>query len=197
MRRIFLDVGAHEGQTLDVAVRPVHAFDRIYAFEPMPAQYATLLQRYGTLRTVTLLNFGLADRTSMRSVYGTNDAMEASLYPAKVDVDERTVTMCAFIEAASFFREHIPKDATVIVKLNCEGAEVEILRSLMASGEIWKCTNVMVDFDVRKIPGMEDQERKVMRHLRARGFDRCIEREYVMLGETHAERITHWLGTCR
>lgn len=36
--RIFLDVGAHDGQTLAEVLKPEYRFDRVYAFEPMPAQ---------------------------------------------------------------------------------------------------------------------------------------------------------------
>lgn len=195
--RIFLDVGAHEGQTLDVVVRSEHNFDRIYAFEPMPAQHATLVRRFGASPVVKLCNYGLTDHTATLPLYGTNADMEASLYPRKSDVDASVMSHCQFMEAAEFFRRHIEWDTEVIVKLNCEGAEVAILRNLMDSGEIWKCSNIMVDFDVRKIPGMEPSERAIMRDLRSRGFTRIIEREYVMLGETHDERITHWLSTCR
>jgi len=32
--RIFLDVGGHHGETLDVALDPRWGFDKIYCFEP-------------------------------------------------------------------------------------------------------------------------------------------------------------------
>jgi FkbM family methyltransferase len=195
--RVFLDIGSHEGQTLDVVVRPEHAFDVIYAFEPMPAQYETLRERFEDFPAVRLRNYGLGDETATLPLYGSNMDMEASMYPAKNDVDSSVVTHCDFLEASEFFASYLTQDMTVIVKLNCEGAEVEILRNLMDTGEIWKCSDIVVDFDVRKIPGMEASEATIMRDLRSVGFTRIIEREYVMLGETHAERITHWLGICR
>jgi FkbM family methyltransferase len=161
--RVFLDVGSHEGQTLEVAVRPVHGFDRIYAFEPMPVQFGTLQERFGDVPGVELCNYGvLAGRTARMPVYGANEIMEASLYPAKSDVNAAVITMCEFVEAAEFFREHIDPGMEVVMKLNCEGAEVAILGNLMDTGEIWKCAHVCVDFDVRRIPGMEASERKVI-----------------------------------
>lgn len=191
--RVFLDVGAHEGQTLDEVLRPEHGFDLVYAFEPLPAQYATLVERFGARDGLTLLDYGLADRTAVMPVYGTNEGMEASLYPAKRDLDAGVVTDCRFVEASAFFAGHLPDDATVVVKLNCEGAEVAILENLIATGQIWKIANVMIDFDVRKIPGMEDHETRLLARLDAIGFDRHVLCEHVMLGETHAERIAHWL----
>lgn len=186
---IFLDVGAHEGQTLEVALR--YGFDRIYAFEPMPDQYAALVRRFGRLADVSLCNYGLTDRTASLRVYGTNEEMEASIYAAKADVDSDVVTECEFVEASEFFADHVSGGA--VVKLNCEGSEIPILDNLLDTGEIWKVANVMIDFDVRKIPGQEQHEDLLLERFRSVGFGRYSLREDVMLGETHAERIGCWL----
>lgn len=182
---VFLDVGAHEGQTLEAVVDM--DFEHIYAFEPMPAQFARLQALFGDLPNVTLRNVGLAARNGAALVYGTNDDMEASLYPAKRDVDSETVTLCEFVRASDFFAD-LPEG--LIVKLNCEGAEVEILNDLIASGQIWKIANVLIDFDVRKIAGMEHLEDETLKRLADIGFDRYSGWPQ---GATHQDRIRAWL----
>lgn len=191
---VFLDVGAHVGQTLEEVVKPEYGFDAIYAFEPMPAQYATLVERFGDDRRVRLLPFGLARSTGKRRLFGLNDQMEASLYARKRDVDPKAVTVCSFVEASAWFQALGPDPRRLVVKLNCEGAEVEILENLIDSGEIWKITNVVIDFDVRKVRGMEAAEPRLLERLARIGFDRHRLFEDVMGdGETHQARIANWL----
>jgi FkbM family methyltransferase len=190
---IFLDVGAHEGQTLDEVTKPGYRFNRVYAFEPMPAQYGQLVDRFGGDPRVTLCKFGLADRTGTLSLYGDNTAMEASLHPTKRDVDASVVTECRFVRASEFFAENVAAGDIVVVKLNCEGAEIVILGDLIDSGEIWKLANVMIDFDIRKVAGFEHQEHELLDRFAGIGFDRYSLCDDVMVGATHQDRIANWL----
>lgn len=191
--KVFLDVGAHDGQTLDEVIDPCYGFDTIYAFEPMPRQFFNLRRRFGPSPVVVVLGYGLADQTGPAMLYGDNKHMEASIYPTKSDVDESVVTDCHFVEASKFVAM-FDNDDVVIMKLNCEGSEALILDNLIDSGEIWKLAAIMVDFDVRKIPDQAHREAEVVARLNAIGFDRYALTEEVLIGETHRERIAHWLN---
>lgn len=190
---IFLDVGAHEGQTLEEVVKPCYQFERIYAFEPMPAQYEILQRRFGGLERVTLLNYGLAYKTGKMSMYGNNNMMEATVFAAKRDADEDIVTVCDFVSAADFFRQEIASTEQTVVKLNCEGSEILVMDSLVDSGEIEKVHEVMIDFDIRKVMGREWEEAVMVEKLASVGFDRYSLCEDVMHGATHQQRIAAWL----
>lgn len=170
---IFIDVGAHDGQTIEEALR--YDFSRLYALEPMAAQFANLA-RFGDPR-LRLMAAGLADTSGKRPLYGSNDEMEASLYPENENVDSSIVNECMFVEASEFFAENIGPFETTFVKLNCEGAEIEILDNLLDSGEIKKVTSLLVDFDAQHVPGMEDAELKVRKRLLDAGFDRLTTSE--------------------
>lgn len=188
---IFLDVGSHEGQTLEEVTKPRYRFDRIYAFEPMAREFDILTERFGHLGNVALFNFGLADSSGRRDLYGTNDGMEASIYPEKLDTDETVVSRCSFVRASEFVAE-LP-DVPIYVKLNCEGAEVLILDDLIGSREIHRLANVMIDFDIRKVPGRDHEAAAVLRRLKSVGFTRFSLCEKVMIGPTHQDRIANWL----
>lgn len=168
---VFVDVGAHDGQTIAEALR--YDFTRLYALEPMPAQFAHLASRFGDPR-LRLLCAGLAERGGRRPMYGSNDALEASLYPDNENVDADIVTECTFIEASEFFADNIGEDEETFVKVNCEGAEIEILANLIASGEIGKATSLLVDFDAHHVSGMEDAEEEIRERLAEIGFDRLV-----------------------
>lgn len=190
MSRIFLDVGAHEGQTLEEVIDPVYGFSRILAFEPMPRQFSVLKSREWPA-TVELLNFGLSDHDGVATLYGQNDGMEASIYPTKKDVDASVKTDVS-LRRASTFVDELP-DGTIVMKLNCEGAEVPILLDLISTGMIWKLAEIMIDFDIRKVEGFEGEERTIRSKLSEIGFDRFSLCEEVMVGPTHQERIRNWL----
>ena len=71
--KVFLDIGAHDGETLHAVRDPKYGFDRIYCLEPAsscwPALEAVADER------VTVCKYGLWDRTCERLLY--NLALEA------------------------------------------------------------------------------------------------------------------------
>ena len=194
MKKIFLDVGGHLGQTLQEVTKPNYHFDIIYCFEPMPGEFAHLQVTYKSVTNLVLLNYGLADSSGHRNVYGTNADMGASIYRTKIDLDDsEAVTECMFMRASEFFETKIARDDLVVMKLNCEGAEGIILNDLLDSGEIEKIANVMIDFDVRKIPERAGEERAVLERFKDVGFSRFSLAENVMRGPTHQNRIRNWI----
>ncbi len=189
---IFIDVGGYEGETLQEVIKPQYNFTKIYCLEPMPRQFEVLTQKYSGLETVELLNYGLSDHTGSATIYGDNNIMEASLYPDKRDVNSSIETECEFLEA-SIFVNSLPDDG-IIMKLNCEGAEAVILQNLIDSGTIWRLNNVMIDFDVRKVPSMAWTEAHLLGELKRIRFTRYSLCDDVMHGKTHQNRIANWLS---
>lgn len=192
---VFLDIGAHRGQTLWEVLQPYYAFDRIYAFEPMYKHYHILDHNHGDVEHLEILNFGLADCTKSMSLWGTNRRGAASIYAEKANVDAQYETICDFVEASLFFRTHLSLDDINIVKINCEGSEIPILDNLIDTGEIWKITSASICWDSEKIPGMEGEEARVKRRLVDIGFDRHELPSGIsyLKGKSHQRRILYWL----
>lgn len=186
---IFLDVGTHEGHTLEEVTKPGYGWDAVHGFEPMPAQWKVAHKRFGKLADVH--PFGLWDRTGQTAVYGDNTMLEASIFSDKDDVDADVSTVCGMVRATEFF-DTLP-DTPIVMKLNCEGAEVPILLDLCDSGRIHQCHAVMIDFDCRRVSSLAGQDTAVLDRLRDVGFDRYQLCEHVMVGDTHQQRIAHWL----
>ncbi len=190
---ICLDVGAHEGQSLEEMVEHPE-LDAIYAFEPMKREFDTLVERFGDRENVYIYNYGLSDRTGTLPVYGSNDRCEASVYKSKTDLDPNIMTECEFRNATEVFLD-IPPDARVLVRMNCEGSEVPILNNLISSGQIAKIHSLMFELDIRRCAGHEHEGDELLARLAAIGFDR-FECHEPLLGEptgTHRERIAAWL----
>lgn len=193
-RKIFIDVGGYEGQTLDEVIKPRWNFDTIYCLEPMPRQFQVLTEKYSNLENVELFEYGLSDKTGPAIIYGDNSIMEASIYSTKRDVDASFETVCQFVEASEFLnRIPLSLNKKIIMKLNCEGAEYNILQNLIDTGSIWRLFNVMIDFDVRKIKEMQWSEGHILSELNRIGFTNYSLCDVVMHGKTHQDRIANWL----
>lgn len=191
---VFLDVGTHDGHTLEEVTSNKYNFYKIYGFEPMPQQYINAVNNFGAHHNVELFNFGLSDTTGKANLFGSNNNLGTSIYNKKNDVEKDIITECDLVETSQFFKKYISTETTVVVKLNCEGAEIPILNNLINSGEIWKISNVLIDFDIRKVTGMEYNEKLLLDRLAAIGFENySLSDAFVGTGPTHQIRIGNWL----
>jgi FkbM family methyltransferase len=184
---IFVDVGAHEGQTIDEVRRSRYPFDVIHAIEPMPVQAAILRQRYSFDPRIVVHEFALSHTSGSTTMYGVNDRLEASLYPDKDDVDASVKTYVRAVRASAFFRA-ICRGS--VVSMNCEGGEVPILEDLLRSGQIERIGSLMIDFDARKVPAISDAPQSIVARLSLTGVN--FRTTYPDL-PTHAEQIESWL----
>ena len=185
--RVFLDVGAHVGETLKPALDPRYRFDRIVCFEPVQACCA-ILEKLADTR-VEICRFGLWNETSRLPIYGAG-AIGATLFSI---ADQDPGEIVELRRASDWFKEHILDDDEVYLKLNCEGSECDILDDLLDSEEIGKVTSILVDFDVRKIPSLSHREQEVRERLEDAGYSNilCLKERYK--GPTHTATVDNWL----
>lgn len=156
--RVFLDVGAYTGDVTRLVLHGNYGFDRVYAFEPQLALCETI--RGIVDPRLTVCPFGLWDRTGTFPFYVVLDSKRTggSVYADKIQPRASQVLSAEFVSASEWFRAHLRDDETVILKMNCEGAECAILDDLFQSGEARKLHGVAVAFDVRKVPSEAHRE---------------------------------------
>lgn len=164
--RVFVDVGAHYGETLDVALDPRWAFDRVFSLEPS-LNCQRLLKSFRDERIV-LNDLGLSNVTRTTELYGAG-LIGGSIYPDKPQGNEVAPETISLVRASEWLKENTSADDTVFLKLNCEGSEVDILDDLLDSDALGRLRSVYVDFDVRKIPSQAHRQQGVEARLRAAG----------------------------
>lgn len=192
-KNVFIDVGGHLGQTLDEVIKPYYNFDSILCFEPAREEHTHLLKKY-TQESIEIYNLGLLDITGPISLFGSNDNMAKSIYKEKNDlIDSDKEEIIQVVDVSEFTREKLRYEDINIMKLNCEGSEFKILSRLMETGDIFAYDEIMIDFDIRKVPGMEYKADKTILRLRTMGLKNFSLAENVMIGDTHQDRIKHWL----
>mgnify|MGYP001146975768 CR=1 FL=1 len=187
-RKIFLDVGAHWGETIEAVLDDRYKFDRIICFEPSSKCWKKLY-RFNNERII-INKFGLYNKSCSLPLYSPGSA-GASIFKDKYNVDIKDYEICKFVKASDWFKENITFDDIVYLKLNCEGAEVDILDDLLASGEYKKVKQSLVSFDVRKIPSMKYKEIIIKNKFKHRNYRNLYHEK--RLGSTHVDRIRHWL----
>jgi FkbM family methyltransferase len=146
--KVFLDVGANDGGTLQAVRDPKYGFDRIYCFEPASSCWPAL----EAIRDdrVQICRFGLWNTTCEQALYASG-SVGASLFEEKFR-DEPSTEVCSFVCASDWFRKNLEPNDEIFLKLNCEGAECDIAEGLLESTELAGVRSVMIDPDVRKIP---------------------------------------------
>lgn len=185
---MFLDIGAHDGETAAVVARPEYRFDRIVCFEPASACIAKLEKLRTKDKRIEVCPFGLAGRNGKVEMHGAG-----SVGGSILGGDGPTETI-DLVDAAQWFRSNLDQQDFIVVKANCEGAEVEILERLLDDGLIGWAVSFLVMFDIRMFPGGCQKEVEIRRRLKKAGMANVCFSDDVMIGNTHAERLAHWLG---
>jgi FkbM family methyltransferase len=187
--KVFLDVGAHRGQTLAAVLDQQLGFDRIVCFEPSKSCWEHL-EAIEDAR-VSIKHFGLWDRNCKAPIFEPGSQTAGLWKKDEGRFDETEV--CKFKRASDWMRDNVAYSDVVYLKLNCEGAECDILDDLLDSGEFVKVNFAMIDFDVRKISSQAHREAEVRARLQQFRFPRVAFSKQVMCGDTHEERIRNWL----
>lgn len=168
MTKIFIDVGAHNGETLHVALNPIFGFSKIYALEPSKS-CIEYLRTFKDPR-IEILPFGLSNKSG-RSVLHGSGLLGATLYSDKRQVTYDSALLIkediSLIQATDFIKSIFKENSKLYLKLNCEGSECDILEDLIFSNAIGRITSIYVDFDIRKIASQSYRQLPIENQLKA------------------------------
>jgi FkbM family methyltransferase len=198
--KVFIDVGSNKGQTVNAILEPSYGFDRtfckygferIFCFEPVTELHQDFAKKYHDPRII-LYDMGLWKETCERPIFSPG-TQSGSIFADKVNVDPQRSTICSFIRASDWFREHLTETDEVYIKLNCEGCEADIIEDLLDSNEYRKITSLGVAFDVRKIPSQRHREEEIKRRLEECGYENYVDLESIYDG-SRRRAVRKWLS---
>lgn len=203
MRKVFLDVGANSGQSLEAAIS--YDFDVIYCFEPVPEHYTNLAvgkvnsdrgagYQWKTLidPRVVICPFGLWSEDKQMFLYSPH-TLASSVFKDHPH-GEGGAVLGNFANVTKWFEDNIKDDDVVIMKLNCEGSECTIIENLLNSNQLRRVANFMIDFDARKIPSQKHTPDRIVGLLFLNEYHNYVLCDTVMRGDTHFDRICNWLN---
>ena len=165
-RVVFLDIGGHIGQSTHQAILS-NLFDQIYTFEPVPGlaskieAIAHAHQDHRALVEIIVAALGIDDGEATLYMPGTHSG---TIYQNRWKKDPDSIVVPK-LDSGRWFKENLRPDDVVFVKINCEGGEVGIIDSLERSSQLSKIELVMIDFDVKRLFGRDDERLRLIRIL--------------------------------
>ena len=140
-RSIVIDVGCYEGNW----AKQIHEKTgcRVDAYEPVKRFFDQICENLKTLDKIRVYNFGVNSLGGHVQIHVQNDSSGA--FAGSSDVET-----CTMLPIATVIRNSCVRYVEV-VKLNCEGAEYEILESLLSTRDhfgpaIDRLNNIQVQF---------------------------------------------------
>lgn len=121
------DIGAHTGRHLQHFLASVGDTGRVFAFEPLPDQYATLVKRFD-VRHACLHNMALSNRSgTAQFTYAEGSPQESGLRQRIYNDPEsaRPRKIAVAVERLDAFAEQLKRLS--FIKIDIEGAEMECL----------------------------------------------------------------------
>ena len=189
--RIFLDIGAHTGETLNEVLKEKYAFDRVICFEPsnicMPS-----LKKYADLDSrVEIQQIGLSNVDGKEVLYNPGE-LNGSIFHEENAISNSSESI-TLVDAHSWYSENLNPSDFVVIKTNCEGSEVNIIDSFLKGHTFKNFYSLLITFDIRDYPSQAYKEVEIRQRLKNSGYKNFCFSDDVMIGPTHEERIANWL----
>jgi len=170
---VAVDCGANVGRvTALLAARGAE----VYAFEPNPYAFDVLSARFASSPRVHCLAKAVATRSGTARLHLHVDALSdqltwstaSSLLASKPNVDPSTFVDVQTVDLDAFLAG---LDRPVrVLKLDVEGAEIEILERLLETGRLGAVEHVLVEMHDRRIPGLEERGSALRERLTAPAY---------------------------
>lgn len=183
----FFDVGANNGSTFDRFIAKSPEFDgwTVWCFEPSPREWPSLFKKaeqYSTRYKIVLCPFGLGNSFFTARFYQQNLSEGDTFIPHAVDfhknpaipLGEKYQLMAASVPFSSFVLDNTSIGDSITMKLDCEGAEFDILNDLLLHPKaLNRFKKIMVEWHV---VNRIDYERETQRIVSA--YERCGHKLY-------------------
>jgi FkbM family methyltransferase len=170
MMLTFLDVGAYHGERT-IEAQELGIFKDIHALEPSPEAFEKLVENVPTTfedenpTNVFLYNAGLWNKEGRFPLYRCGSE-GGTLFKGKAHFGDSSYTKniqpCRFIRASSFLKT-LPNGNEFVIKLNCEGAECDIINDILPFAARIRC--MCIDFDCLKIPEKAEELAETIKNL--------------------------------
>jgi FkbM family methyltransferase len=157
---LVIDCGANVGS---ISAIMADRGAEVYAFEPNPVAFEELRKKFTGNHKVHCSNKGVFDENTTRPLYFHEAAEEdpvkwsvgSSLMVTKQNINKEKFVLAEFVDLAEFILGLGQK--VKIVKMDIEGAECQVINSLIDKGVMKKIGWLLVETHAEKIPGLQQE----------------------------------------
>jgi len=183
MRKIFLDIGAHNGQTLLLANKRYPNCDMIIGFEPVVSLFEQCVGKVNKLspevkkkfvlynRALDVLDVPEKDIDFYEDLSHGNVKLGSSIYSDKKMKKNRKIQVkCEDVN--SFFERTFVDGDSVILKIDIEGKEYDIFESLAEKGNLKYVNKIFAEWHSHKVPSLsKERHYEIVNLLKDMGYE--------------------------
>lgn len=150
MQNVFLDIGAHFGEALETALRPVYKIDCVYAIEPSSIAIKKL-SKFKDKR-LKIYPIAVSNFSGEASLFSAG-AVGGGLFPDKDRHWKNTefVNVFKFSEWATC---NLNRSDNIFIKINVEGSELFILQEIVKIYKQLNIKSILLSIDIGKVPSL-------------------------------------------
>lgn len=149
---------------------------KVYSFEPDPNAFKRLSSRFEQNQNVECINKGVWKEKSRMKLYFHAESADdniswsvgSSFIKEKGNISSEKYVEVDLINLSEFINEL--KTHIRVLKIDIEGAEIEVLNKLIDSEQFRKVDRILVETHETKIPGQELELDKLKNRLKAEGI---------------------------
>lgn len=149
---------------------------RVIAFEPDPVAFKKLSRRSLHKKNIVCLKKGVWDKNAIIQLYTHKESFEneasftvgSSIIADKINVSTEKAQTIEVIDLVTFIQEQGRK--IDLIKLDVEGAEIEILKKIISTGSYHLFDRMYVETHETKIPSQIDDLEWIKQAIKDKGI---------------------------
>lgn len=169
---IAIDCGANVGK---ITLRMAKPGVTVYAFEPDPNAFKTLVSNTAGMANVIRLNKAVSDHSGVAKIYFNDKYNEnpekwstgSTLLADKPHVDKTNFAICEVVDLAEFIRG-LDKPIGVL-KMDIEGEEIKVLNKLIDFGMTQNIRKIAVEIH-EHFPTLREETHRLKQRIRQLGL---------------------------
>ncbi len=178
---ILIDLGANIG---DITSRLAKTKAKVFAFEPDPVAFKILSRRFRFIKNVICINKGVMARAGKLKLYPCNpnqtDRVQASVGSSFVPAKNQTKFSLGVVECIGFNDFICELNAPIkFVKMDIEGAEVEVLNSVLDFGTYRLIDKMVVETHDQQILSLKKATDSLKARILSYKLDEKINLDWV------------------
>jgi len=178
MRKVFVDFGMHNGQTLIKAMGDFTDFDLFIGLEPVKSLYEAAVKKTKNNNKVKLFNAAIDNIPEKeKEIVFYEDTGRGNMQFGSSIMSDKKMKSNREIKATClgvvpFFQGMFKEDDYIVLKLDIEGKEYDVLDGLIESGEISKVDKLYVEWHWRKVASIsKERHQTLVKKLQKLGLD--------------------------
>ena len=175
--KIFIDLGAYNGDTLEKALDFYPNFDLFYAFEPYPPNFKDLEKKFKDNPKVKIFQKAASTfegKTNFflhKDIGKRKDADEGStLEKTKNNIDVSNSIEVDTVDFSKFILENFKDSDEIILKIDIEGTEYDLLEKMIIDKSIKYISKLYCEWHKHKTDITEERHSSLIQKLNQLGF---------------------------